>query len=157
VKRLKLAVVLALASLSLSGCTMAPSIYLLNNSGLTVELLRAEGDGDRSTSERIGGWFFGRAWIGNQAGRHVMWRRPDLPAQIELQIGRCTYWYALPALTTDWNHSAVMQVEPRLALYLIADDIADPSDVLSKPVDAFPAQPEGFPVEPSITCPEPAS
>lgn len=144
---------LAVALLPLSGCSRAPGLFVLNNTASTVELLRAEGNGDRADSERIGGWFFGRAWIGSHAGRRIMWRMPGQPAQFELKIGSCRYWFALPALQTATKHDAVMQVEADHSLYFVSEEVTDASAAFPRPVQPLPAQPDGFPIEPSVNCP----
>lgn len=137
----------------LSACARFPSVYLINDSGALLEILRADGDGDTRTSERIKGWFFGYVGIADGAGRAIMYRWPQRPAWFEAKSQGCVYRYALPPTSTSFDSSAVVQVGPDRRLYLISQNVwGDPREAYNGPIFDIPAQPDGFEVEPTVSC-----
>jgi hypothetical protein len=126
---------------------MAPAIYLLNNTGTAAWVLSAEGDGDPETSERLGDWFFGLARVGDGRGMKIMYHNVAASARFRLQVGSCVLGYTLPPLDTSHNEVAVVQIQPDLRIYLIADGVwrANPND--RRPFAPVPHQLGAFPVE----------
>lgn len=136
------------ALLMLAGCSRAPQIFLLNNSGVTVWVKAAEGDGDPNTSERYDGWI-GMVWLRNQRGKAVMWFFRS-PARLDLSIRACLHRYVIPDTGALDGQSVVLQLEPDRSLYLVQAAILD-DDPYERPV-ALGAQPEGFPIAPQAAC-----
>lgn len=136
------------ALVMLASCTRAPQIYLLNNSGVTVWVKAAEGDGDPNTSERYDG-LFGLAWVRDQRGKAVMWSRQS-PARLELSIRGCQSVYVIPDTGARTNESVVLQLEADSRLYLV-DAGTFEIERFERPV-ALGAQPEGFPIAPQAAC-----
>jgi hypothetical protein len=143
-------VALVCATLALAACSQFPRVYLLNNNGASVELLRVQAD--RDYHGRIDGWFFGIVRIGNRSGRDILFRSSDLEVRVELKVGRCTYRYDLPPTATVANATAVVQLEADNKLYLVDENAWNARDSYERPVEVWPLQPEGFPVEPVGQC-----
>ncbi|QGZ95712.1 hypothetical protein DSM104635_02563 [Terricaulis silvestris] len=138
------------ATLVLSACSKFPCVYLINNSGGVVEVLRVEAD--RDYYGPVGRSFFGGVRIRDRSGQEILYRSSDLEVRVELKIGRCTLRYALPPTVTSSNAAAVVQLESDHKLYLVAENVWDAGRSHERPVEMWPQQPEGFPVEPVGGC-----
>lgn len=164
--RVAAAAALLCVVLSLSGCSPATSLYLINHTGRTIEVLHSAGRWrDEKGVVHVERWRRWWAWpflIDQGVGRRIDYMRGrDWIVDVRMASCRVHYEAAMdPAFSVDLNpswrafermHWAVTtQLEPDGRLYLVA--VPDAKDNRPRAVDiaSFVAiQPEGFPVEPS--------
>jgi hypothetical protein len=129
----------------LNGCSMAPYLFVLNNTGRVIEILEASNDGDRRSSELDRGLLPLPYLIDPEQGRDVVWSRGH-PLEVRMRIGNCRAWYVFPELVnTSSNAYFVVQIQPNLAAYVVEENSWRRLDE-QRIQAALPTQPEGFPV-----------
>ena len=168
-RRLAAAAFLLCALATLSGCSPATSLYLINNTGHTVIVIESAGrwrdaEGVVNTND------WGRIWpwpllIADGAGRRVD-HASGAEWILDVRVGRCRFRYEAPLRGGGgyrgiygssawqafefWHYDITMQLEPDERLYLVA--LSVPQNRRPTAVDVSPfrvIQPEGFPVTPS--------
>lgn len=158
--------VLLCGVLSLSGCSLRTSLYLINHTGGTVQVLYSAGRWrDQEGVVHVEQWSRFWPWpfsIDDGVGRRVDYAM-GREWIAEVRMARCRLRYEAPMdpmadlrWSASWRGFQHMQwafttqLEPDGRLYLVAVPEADDNRPRAVDISPFvPIQPEGFPVEPS--------
>lgn len=143
-------IALALAACALASCQYEPYLYLINNSGRTIEIVRASNDGIDQTSE-LDRPLIGGVVLRNGQGRKVTWSR-GYELLVEIKADGCVMSYRIPELIeTPTNEYFVVQLERDRSLYFVASAVwPDTKGRVAR--RAVPDQPSGFPLPGQGAC-----
>lgn len=170
-RRVAATAALMCAVLSLSGCQPAISLYLINHTGRTIQVLHSAGRWqDRQGVVNVEPWDRFWAWpflIDRGVGRRVDYARGS-EWILEVRMARCRLRYEAPMGVRSslyengaWRafdhtpYAITTQFESDGRLYLVAAPESENNRPRAVDITPFIAiQPEGFPVEPSSrVCP----
>lgn len=159
-KRLAATLLLLCSAAALAGCPQSQELYVLNNTGATIQVIDSAQRWQDQTGKvyterwnRFSGWPF---LIDNGAGRRIDQAR-GAEWIFHVRVGRCRVRFDVPIANENETSRVfprgahvMAQIEPDGRLYRVDADGLRAVDVA--PFVAI--QPEGFPVEPSSrVCP----
>ncbi len=159
------AAIFVLAALVLNGCSLAPCLFIINNTGEMIEIgrvlvPRAAGPGLRGASVDGRRWSFPWRWrlpVPQGEGREITYETPE-HVIVELHTDHCDLRYVIPTAREHYYEPAwrdfssntarpflKLQIEPDFEVYVVHEGATNPRDV-EKYFTAI--QPAGFPLAP---------